>query len=109
MSPAVSLLLLADRHTRGTRHRFRSTGASPGRVLSFAAPRGIDSPIRLEHRSAAAYRPWARLCFQARGMEIKRSGSQPSQEAPAEHFTGTVRIDALFQASPPGRASGTYV
>ena len=42
-------------------------------------------------------------------MEIKRNGSQPSQEAPAEHFTGTVRIDALFQASLPARAGGTYV
>jgi quercetin dioxygenase-like cupin family protein len=28
---------------RGTRHRFRSTGASGGRVLSFAAPGGIDA------------------------------------------------------------------
>jgi hypothetical protein len=28
---------------RGTRHRFRSTGASPGRVLVFAAPGGIDA------------------------------------------------------------------
>jgi quercetin dioxygenase-like cupin family protein len=42
-------------------------------------------------------------------MEIKRSGSQPSQKGPAEHFTGTVRIDPLFQAHEPGRASGAYV
>jgi hypothetical protein len=28
---------------RGTRHRFRSTGAASGRVLSFAAPGGIDA------------------------------------------------------------------
>jgi mannose-6-phosphate isomerase-like protein (cupin superfamily) len=28
---------------RGTRHRFRSTGVSDGRVLSFAAPGGIDA------------------------------------------------------------------
>ena len=42
-------------------------------------------------------------------MEIKRSGSQPSQKGPAEHFTGTVRIDPLFQAAPPGRAGGAYV
>jgi hypothetical protein len=26
-------------------------------------------------------------------MEIKRNGSQPSQKAPAVHFTGNVRID----------------
>jgi quercetin dioxygenase-like cupin family protein len=42
-------------------------------------------------------------------MEIKRSGSVPSQKGPAEHFTGSVRIDALFQSSPPGRAAGAYV
>ena len=28
---------------RGTRHRITSTGASPGRLLSFAAPGGIDA------------------------------------------------------------------
>lgn len=35
-------------------------------------------------------------------MDIQRSGSQPSQNAPSEHFTGRVRIDALFQAHEPG-------
>ena len=29
-------------------------------------------------------------------MEIKRSGSQPSAKGSAEWFTGTVRIDPLF-------------
>jgi quercetin dioxygenase-like cupin family protein len=42
-------------------------------------------------------------------MDLKRSGSQPSQKGPAEHFTGTVRIDPLFQAVAPGRAGGAYV
>jgi len=42
-------------------------------------------------------------------MEIKRSGSQPSEKGPAEHFTGSVRIDRLFQLPPPGRAAGAYV
>src|SRR4051812_7098908 len=42
-------------------------------------------------------------------MGIKRSGAQPSQQAPVEHFTGSVRIDWLFQATEPGRASGAYV
>ena len=42
-------------------------------------------------------------------MEIKRSGTQPSQKGPPEHFTGTVRIDPLFTSSPPGRAAGAYV
>lgn len=42
-------------------------------------------------------------------MDIKRSGSQPSVKGSAEYFTGNVRIDALFQASEPARASGAYV
>jgi quercetin dioxygenase-like cupin family protein len=42
-------------------------------------------------------------------MAISRNGSRPTQKAPAEHFTGTVRLDPLFQASAPGRASGAYV
>jgi quercetin dioxygenase-like cupin family protein len=42
-------------------------------------------------------------------MEIKRCGSQPSSKGPADWFTGTVRIDPLFQASAPARAAGTSV
>jgi quercetin dioxygenase-like cupin family protein len=36
-------------------------------------------------------------------MEIKRCGSQPSAKGPAENFTGTVRIDPLFQTTDPAR------
>jgi quercetin dioxygenase-like cupin family protein len=36
-------------------------------------------------------------------MEIKRSGSQPSTKGPGEYFTGTARIDPLFEASEPAR------
>ena len=32
-------------------------------------------------------------------MDIKRSGSQPSQKGPETYFTGTVRIDARFSGS----------
>src|SRR6266545_949700 len=39
-------------------------------------------------------------------MEIKRSGSQPSTKGPADWFTGTVRIDPLFQADAPARTAG---
>lgn len=42
-------------------------------------------------------------------MEIKRNGSQPSIKGPAEYFTGEVRIDPLFQAPEPARASGALV
>ena len=42
-------------------------------------------------------------------MEIKRSGSQPSTQGSAEYFTGTVRIDPLFQPKEPARALGASV
>src|SRR3974390_2475473 len=42
-------------------------------------------------------------------MEIKKVGSQPSNKGPADWFTGTVRIDPLFQASPPARVAGVSV
>ncbi len=42
-------------------------------------------------------------------MDIKRTGSQPSNPGPADWFTGTVRIDPLFQPSPPARAAGARV
>jgi quercetin dioxygenase-like cupin family protein len=42
-------------------------------------------------------------------MQIKRAGSQPSGKGPGDWFTGTVRIDPLFQAEDPGRVAGAAV
>lgn len=42
-------------------------------------------------------------------MDIKRSGSQPSGKGPAEYFTGSVRIDPLFEAKDRARAGGASV
>jgi len=42
-------------------------------------------------------------------MDIRKCGSQPSSKGLAEYFTGTVRIDPLFQANPPARAFGASV
>ncbi len=42
-------------------------------------------------------------------MEIKRSGSQPSGKGPGEYFTGTVRVDPLFNAPDPARVLGALV
>jgi quercetin dioxygenase-like cupin family protein len=42
-------------------------------------------------------------------MDIKKGGSQPSGQGPADWFTGTVRIDPLFQAPAPARAAGASV
>lgn len=42
-------------------------------------------------------------------MKITRAGSTPSMKGPADWFTGTVRIDPLFQAEPPGQVAGAAV
>lgn len=39
-------------------------------------------------------------------METKKSGSQPSGKGPDEYFTGTVRVDPLFEAAEPARSVG---
>ncbi len=42
-------------------------------------------------------------------MEIKRAGSQPSNQGPADWFTGTVRIDPLHTAPAPARVVAAQV
>ncbi|SOC07053.1 (R)-mandelonitrile lyase [Rhodobacter maris] len=42
-------------------------------------------------------------------MKIIRSGETPSMKGPEDWFTGTVRVDMLFAAEAPGRASGSHV
>lgn len=42
-------------------------------------------------------------------MEIKRNGSQPSGRGPGDYFTGSVRVDPLFQAPEPARVTGSSV
>jgi quercetin dioxygenase-like cupin family protein len=50
-----------------------------------------------------------RIEFEERTMEIKRVGSQPSTSGPESWFTGTVRIDPLFDRSEPARVAGASV
>ena len=42
-------------------------------------------------------------------MKIQRNGSQASAQGPAEYFTGTVRVDPLFEAEEPARGAGACV
>jgi quercetin dioxygenase-like cupin family protein len=42
-------------------------------------------------------------------MDIKRNCSQPSGKGPAEYFTGSVRVDPLFEAPDPARVRGAMV
>jgi len=42
-------------------------------------------------------------------MEITRAGSRPSTKGPADYFSGTVRIDPLFEGAAPARVVGASV
>ena len=42
-------------------------------------------------------------------MEIVRAGSKPSRKGPADWFTGTVRIDPLFNSFDDARVQGASV
>src|SRR6266705_5276883 len=44
-----------------------------------------------------------------RTMDIKRNGSRPSGNGPEAWFTGTVRVDPVFQVGDPTRLSGGRV
>ena len=46
---------------------------------------------------------------QLQKITITRSGSQPSNEGPAEYFTGSVRVDYLVSVTEPSRVSGARV
>jgi len=76
--------------------QLKNTGVVPGRR---SYPPSVDAAWR------TANNPRERNS----NMEIKRSGSQPSNKGPADWFTGTVRIDPLFQANAPARAAGASV
>lgn len=42
-------------------------------------------------------------------MEIKSIGSQPSAKGLDEYFTGSVRVDPLFDRDDPSRVTGAFV
>lgn len=42
-------------------------------------------------------------------MEITRAGSQPSGKGPDDYFTGTVRVDPLFNPPEPARVTTALV
>jgi len=46
---------------------------------------------------------------EAQTMVITRAGSRPVRPAPAENFTGTARVEMLFEALDPSDASGGSV
>jgi Uncharacterized homolog of gamma-carboxymuconolactone decarboxylase subunit len=67
---------------------FFASGSAQAQSHSAAVPAG--APLQDSQRQT---------------IKITRSGSQPSAEAPAEHFTGSARVDLLFSANSPALAS----
>ena len=59
--------------------------------------------------ATGSYAPSPASSKQAQTITITRSGSQPSRQAPAQYFTGSVRIDPLFETKDPSHTSGSYV
>jgi quercetin dioxygenase-like cupin family protein len=73
----------------------------------LAASGGLAAMAAAKLGTAEA--PTARTKGRNGTMDITRSGSQPSRKGPAEYFTGSVRIDPLFQAPEPARVGGGSV
>jgi quercetin dioxygenase-like cupin family protein len=42
-------------------------------------------------------------------MDIKKNGTRPSGKGSVDNFTGSVRMDPLFEAPEPARGRGAYV
>ncbi len=61
------------------------------------------------HCSLAETPPLSDPTRRKKAMDIKRNGSRPSGKGPEAWFTGTVRVDPLFQAGDPARVSGGQV
>ena len=65
-------------------------------LLSVSAAAGMTN-VATRHQASS------------QAIAIARSGSQPSRSGPAQNFTGSVRIDPLFDVKDPARTSGAYV
>jgi 4-carboxymuconolactone decarboxylase len=53
--------------------------------------------------------PGAASAQDSQAIKIIRRGSRPSRQGPNDNFTGSVRVDPLWQAHAPARASGSLV
>lgn len=73
-------------------------------LLASAGGRDARTPADAEPaaRPAAAAQDTQRVA-------VTRNGARPSQRGPAEWFTGTVRIDPLFDPNDASRAGSAYV
>jgi hypothetical protein len=105
LGEATSRLLCAQGVGRGGHWQDDSEGLGHGRIQHCPQ----RSAFRRVRSQAQGQPTESRLSDGIHNMDIKRSGSQPSSKGPADWFTGTVRIDPLFQANAPAHAAGASV
>jgi quercetin dioxygenase-like cupin family protein len=67
---------------------------------------GVSATIETSRARALAPEPHKEANMD---IEIKRNGSRPSQKGSHDWFTGTVRVDPLFQAPDPARVGAGQV
>jgi quercetin dioxygenase-like cupin family protein len=93
---------------RFARSAVEARGVSTRRSMLLSA---AGFAVLASVRSSFAQAPGAdRLTTGRNGtMDIKRNGSRPSGKGPDAWFTGTVRVDPIFQVGDPARVSGGQV
>src|SRR5882724_3698938 len=72
----------------------KSSSASAAGLISLDSARALCISLRTSH-----------LTKEVEAMDIKRIGSQPSTKGSTDWFTGTVRIDPLYDTPEPSRVS----
>jgi quercetin dioxygenase-like cupin family protein len=77
----------------------------------MAARRPVASPAAIPVRPLAdADRARALSTIEKdMNMKITKAGTSKSVSAPAEHFTGQVRVETVFSTEEPARSKGAYV
>jgi 4-carboxymuconolactone decarboxylase len=79
-------------------------------LLATAMTLSLLAPVSAQtNKAAATSGPGVAEAPDSQSIRITRSGSHSSRQGPAENFTGSVRVDPLFQAKAPARASGALV
>src|SRR5512137_693613 len=76
-------------------------------IISLSVLAWACAPTRLAGAAAETGAASTTSAPDSQMIQITRGGAQPSRKAPAEHFTGSVRIDPLFSANDPARTSGS--
>ena len=77
------------------------------RLLTSAGGLAVVAIVRPSFAAPSASTP---LSEKRNGtMDIKRNGSRPSGIGPEAYFTGSVRVDPMFQVGDPPRIAGGHV